>query len=194
MKKVSYSLRIAIIGDKAFNEQIFLDNLRNVAIDSTFSEDIPEFFIVFNYVPIKIKVFLAESLELITHDYDKIEKLDVLILTANLYNPKSMIDYDKTNIEDFIEIFSFSGLSILAGMDVEKIIGKSRSNKLKISRYKLKNIARELNLIYCFEIYDKQNDITEIYDKIFSDFYFKIQYSNPELFEQAKIYGKELTK
>lgn len=194
MKKVSYSLRIAIIGDKAFNEQIFLNNLRNVAIDSTFSEDIPEFFIVFNYVPIKIKVFLAESLELITHDYDKIEKLDVLILTANLYNPKSMIDYDKTNIEDFIEIFSFSGLSILAGMDVEKIIGKSRSNKLKISRYKLKNIARELNLIYCFEIYDKQNDITEIYDKVFSDFYIKFQYSNPELFEQAKIYGKELTK
>ena len=83
LKKISYSLRIGIVGSRELSKKIFLESLRTTAIDSDLSNDKFEFLIVHKNIPIKIKVFLAVRLEDLIYNFDRIEKLDVLILTLN---------------------------------------------------------------------------------------------------------------
>ena len=97
-------------------------------------------------------------------------------------------------IEEFNEALSFQGLSMLVGMNVDKINNTTPSSSLKISRFHLEKLTKDLNLIYCFEIYNNREDITEIFNKILDDFIFRFQYSSPDLFEKAKSYGKLLLK
>ena len=75
MKKISYSLRIGIIGNRDSISEIFLEDVKSIAIESRFSEDFSELFIVFKQIPIKLKIFLAESLEELIYRFDDIEKL-----------------------------------------------------------------------------------------------------------------------
>ncbi|MFX0040825.1 MAG: hypothetical protein ACFFCY_01450 [Promethearchaeota archaeon] len=192
MKKVSYSLRIGIIGNKEHIKEIFLDGLSNIAIDSNFSNNSYECLIVFKQIPIKINVFIADTLEMIIEKSEIIQKLDILILTINLYDKKSLNTINKNVVEEFLEIFSFQGLSVLVGMDIEQLLKDSPSKSFKISRFKLEKTTRDLNLIYCFEIFNKGTDINEIYNTLFNDFILRFQYSNPELFESAKEYGKRI--
>ena len=51
---------------------------------------------------------------------------------------------------------------------------------------------KELDFLYCYEIKDKDKDLIDFYDNIFNNFIVKFQISSPELFDQAKSYGKEL--
>ena len=55
-------------------------------------------------------------------------------------------------------------------------------------------MAKYLNLIYCYEISNKNEDVSEIYKKIFKDFLFRFQFTRPDLYEQARSYGKTLEK
>jgi hypothetical protein len=192
VKKVSYSLRIGIIGNKEHIKEIFLDRLNNIAIDSNFSNNSYECLIVFKQIPIKINVFIADTLEMIIEKFEIIQKLDILILTINLYDKKSLNTINKNVVEEFLEIFSFQGLSVLVGMDIEQLLKDSPSKSFKISRFKLEKTTKDLNLIYCFEIFNKNTDINEIYNTLFNDFILRFQYSNPELFESAKEYGKRI--
>ncbi len=194
MKKISYSLRIGIVGSKDSKKEIFLDNIKNIAIESKSFENYIEFFLVFKQIPIKMKIFSAVDIDQLIYNYNKIEKLDVLILAMNLNDSNSVHDYSEESIKEFNEIFSFQGLSVLVGMDISQIFKIPPLNSLRISRYNLKKKTKELGLIYCFEIYNKAEDITEIYNKILDDFIFRFQYSNPELYEQAQKYGIELLK
>ena len=192
LKKISYSLRIGIVGSKELSKKIFLESLHTTAIDSDLSNDKLEFLLVYKNIPIKFKVFLAVRLEDLIYNFDKIEKLDVLILTLDLYESDSINYYNKALVEEFSEVLSFQGLSVLVGMNIEQILNNSPSKSLKISRFHLEKLTRELNLIYCYEIYNNNKDISEIYDQILDDFIFRFQYSSPDLFEKAKIYGKHL--
>ena len=192
LKKISYRLRIGIIGKKKIIEPIFLEGLRITAIESKISNENYDFLIIFKHIPIKIRVFIAENIENLIYNFDKIEKLDVLILPINLYETASLQTITKSLLEEFSETFSFQGLSILVGVDYENIFNMSPSNKLKISRYQLEKITKDLKLIYCIEIINNDNDINEIYHTIFKDFILRFQYSNPELFKHAKNYGKKL--
>lgn len=192
MKKISYSLRIGIIGNKEQLKEIFLENLTNSAINSNLSEYYYEFLIVFKQIPVKIKIYLHEILENLIYNFENIQKLDVIILTLNLYEPDSLNIINKLLIEEFNETFSFQGLSILVGMNIEQIFSKIPSKKFKISRYQMEKTTKDLNFIYCFEIYNKNRDVNEIYNRILNDFILRFQYSSPELFETAKEYGKRL--
>jgi len=194
LKKISYSLRIGIVGNKDSRKEIFLDNIKEFAIESKCYEDHFEFFVVFKQIPIKIKIFLATEIDQLIYNYNKIKKLDALILVINLNKSNSIHDYNEESMKQFNEIFSFQGISVLVGMDISQIFKIPPLNKLKISRYNLKKKTKELDIIYCFEIYKKIKDITEIYNKILDDFVFKFQFSNPELYEQAQKYGIELLK
>ena len=194
MKKISYSLRIGIVGNKDYNERIFLDGIKQFAINPNSSESYTDFLIVVEDIPIKTKVFLVENLEELINKFNQIEKLDVLILTVNLFDPKTIYQYYKDKIEEFNEIYYFQGISILVGVDLEQIFKDKPSKNLRISRFNLEEITRYLNLIYCYEIYNNNKDILEIYRKIFNDFIFRFRYSSPELFEQAQLYGKTLMK
>lgn len=192
MKKISYSLRIGIIGKKKTIKEIFFESLSTSAIKSSPSDDNYEFLIVFKQIPIKVKIFLSENLDDLIYNFENIQKLDVIILTLNLYEPDSLNTINKHLLEEFIETFSFQGTSILVGMDVKHIFNKSTSRKFKISRFQLEKTTKDLNIIYCFEIFNKNKDINEIYNTIFNDFILRFQYSSPELFETAKDYGKRL--
>jgi len=187
-------LRVGIVGNKDYNKEMFLDGILRYAINITSSESYSDFLVVVEDIPIKIKVFLVQNLEELITNFNKIEKLDVIILTVNLFDPKSIYQYYKDILEEFNEIYYFQGVSILVGVDTEHIFKKQPSKNLRISRYNLEEITRYLNLIYCYEIYNKNDDIIEIYKKIFNDFIFRFRYSSPELFEQAQLYGKSLMK
>ena len=192
MKKISYSLRIGIIGNREQLKEIFLESLANSGIKSNFSDDYSEFLIVFKQIPVKIKIYLHENLETLIYDFENIQKLDIIILTLDLYKLDSLSIINKQLIEEFNETFFFQGLSILVGMNIEQIFSKTPSKKFKISRFQLEKTTKDLNFIYCFEIFNKNRDVNEIYNTILNDFIIRFQYSSPELFETAKKYGKRL--
>ena len=125
LKKISYSLRIGIIGDKELIKQIFLENLSKSALESNLFNGNYEFLIVFKQIPIKLKIYLAENLENVIKNFEDIQKLDVLIITLNLYNPDSLDIIKKHVLDEFSNIFSFQGLSFLVGMDIQHIFNKN---------------------------------------------------------------------
>lgn len=203
MKKISYRLNLALVGsNKSGNDsgkRIFVDYLKNRNIELNLSKEYEEskgfleYFIVYKHIPIKTKVFLFDNLENLISDNKNVKKFDVIILALNLYDLNSIDDYKKENYLRFKELFQFRGLSVLVGIDVNQIFGRVPSpNSYKISKENLIKKAKELNLIYCYELKYKYKDLFEFYDKILSDFVFKFQISHPELFNQAKSYGKEL--
>ena len=194
MKKIRYSLRIGIVGNIDYTKEIFLDDIMRFALNVNSSESYSDFLIVSKDIPIKIKVFLVENLEELIYKFNEIEKLDVIIITVNLFDLKSINQYSKEIFEEFNETYYFQGISILVGVDTEHIFKKQPSKNLRISRHNLEEITRHLNLIYCYEIYNKNEDTIEIYRRIFNDFIFRFRYSSPELFEQAQLYGKSLLK
>ena len=53
LKKISYSLRIGIIGNREQLKEIFLESLASSAIKSNLSDDYSEFLIVFKQIPVK---------------------------------------------------------------------------------------------------------------------------------------------
>ena len=195
MKKIRYSLRIGLIGSRNSGKELLLNYLDDIAIEKNHSDEKFEVLLVHKGIPFKINVFLAENLiEVISEQSINFGKLDVLIIILNLNDLNSIKEFEKEIFEEFRQFFLFQGLSILAGMDVEQILKGSPSNNVRISRFNLIKKAKELNILYCFEIHNKERDISEIYNKLLNDFIFKFQYSTPELFEQAKIYGRELIK
>jgi len=195
LKKISYSLRIGLIGSNNSGKELLLNYLEDTAIEKNHSADKFEVLLIHKGIPFKIKVFPAENLiEVISEQSINFGKLDVLIIILNLNDLNSIKEYEKEAFEEFRQFFLFQGLSILAGMDVKQILKGSPSNNLRISRFNLIKKAKELNILYCFEIHNKERDISEIYNKLLNDFIFKFQYSTPELFEQAKIYGRKLIK
>jgi len=192
LKKISYTLRFGIVGNKKSIETIFLDSLNKLSIESSHIDEIFEFLIVYKLIPIKIRVFLGENLENLIKNSEKIQNLDVLILTLNLYNKDALNTINKNMVEEFIEVFLFQGLSVLVGMDIEQIFKRIPSRSFKISRFQLEKMTKDLDLIYCFEIFNKSRDVNEIYNTLFNDFILRFQYSSPELFETAKNFGKRL--
>jgi len=195
LKKITYSLRIGFIGNKQSTQKVFLDNLRRYAISSITQKEFLEFLIVFNEIPINIKTFLAEDLDEMAYNFDNIEKLDVIIFIVNLFESDSLNMIDGKDIQDFIELFSFQGITILVGFDIEQLFKKRMVNKFKISRFHLEKKAKDLDFFYCYEIYNNEEDVSDIYNKIFKEFLFRFQYSSSkELWYAAKNYGKELLK
>ena len=194
MKKISYNLRIGIVGNKNYHEEVFLDNIKDSAIAFNIMSPYSDFFLIYKQIPIKVKIFSAETLEEVINNFDEIEKLDVIILTVNLTDINSINQYFKNIMEEFNELYYFQGISILVGIDIAQIFKEKILKDIRVSRYSLKDMASYLNLIYCYEIYNITGDVIEIYKKIFDDFVFRFSYSSPELFEQAKNYGNSLLK
>ena len=195
MKKISYTLNLGLVGSYKSGEDsgkgIFIDFLKDKAVEYNL-DDYHEFLIIFNQIPIRMKIFPVEDFNELILNYDKIKKLDIIVLTLNIYEFNSINEYEKQSFEEFEKYYKFRGSSILVGIDVEKIY-RSTSNNSRISYFNLIKKAKELNILYCFEIQNKNRDLSELYNKVLDDFIFKFQFSSPELFNQAKSYGKELS-
>jgi hypothetical protein len=195
LKKISYTLNLGLVGSYKSGEDsgkgIFIDFLKDKAVEYNL-DDYHEFLIIFNQIPIRMKIFPVEDFNELILNYDKIKKLDIIVLTLNMHEFNSINEYEKQSFEEFEKYYKFRGSSILVGIDVEKIY-RSTSKNSRISYFNLIKKAKELNILYCFEIQNKNRDLSELYNRVLDDFIFKFQFSSPELFNQAKSYGKELS-
>ena len=199
LKKISFSLHIGFVGLQDAGKEIILDFFKEKALETNYTsgeidkdKKVYEFFLVFKQVPINLKVFLAESMKEIMFDYEKIKRLDIIILALNLYNLSSKNRYYKEEYDEFVEYFMFQGMSVLVGLDIELIVNGTPSKDFRISRYNLVQKAKELDILYCFEIVNKKADVLELYNKLLGDFTFKFQFTNPEILKKAKDYGRTL--
>ncbi|MFX0069930.1 MAG: hypothetical protein ACFFAO_02465 [Candidatus Hermodarchaeota archaeon] len=199
MKKISYSLNFGLIGSKSssvdLGKSIILDYLRDLAIkynpmefDINYKNSI-EFLIVFDIIPIKIKTFLADNLEELIYNYNKVQHLDLIVLLFNIYDVNAIGHYNKNDFNEFKENFRFQGTSVLAGLDIKD---DTTSENSRIDRQKIIDKVNELNLLYAFELKNEKKDIAEFFFKILKDFLFKFKSSSPEMFELAKAYANKL--
>lgn len=200
LKKVSFALNICLLGSLDSGKEVFMDYLKSSALEMSFINDVGkmidyhEMLIVYNEIPIKIRIFLSDNLEKVIDYYDKIKNIDVVILSLNLYDVKSLDEYNVEKIKELKENLMLRGVLTLVGLDVKKISNKPASfTSSKISNQDLIRKAKELEVLYCFKIENKKDDLLQFYDQILNDFIFKFQYSSPELFNQAKSYGKKLS-
>jgi hypothetical protein len=167
LKKVSYSLRVGLIGRNNSGKEVLLNYLEDASIEKNSSNEKFEILLLYNEIPIKFKIFLAEDLKhTLQTENVKFGKLDAIILTVNLNDLNALQEFPKEIYEEFKQFFLFQGLSILVGIDVHKIATGNSSNQLRISRFNLIKKSKELNLLYCFEIHNKFRDIVDIYNKI----------------------------
>ena len=199
MKKINFSLHLGFAGLKDSRKEIILDLLKQKSIETDYINDVDnskvyEFFLVFNQIPIRLKAFLTEDIKEIIKNHDDIKRIDIMLLTLNLYNSSSINRYNKKDFDDFIKRYNFNGMSALVGLDVDLILHNAPSKEFRISRFNLVQKAKELNLLYCFELLNNKSDLIELYNKLLEDFTFKFQFTNPEILQKAKEYGKTLIK
>ena len=185
---------MGIVGIEDSGKEIFINYLKSKRIvDKSIIDLDRDHFIVFKQIPIKIRIFLADNLNQFNSNFEKINKFDVLIIALNLNNLSATDDLKKENFDDFRKIFSFWGVSILVGIDVNRIFRLPPSPKnFRLSKDRLIKKAKDLDVLYCFEIKYKYNDLKDLFVMILEDFLIKIQLRSPELFDQAKVYGNEL--
>jgi len=194
LKKVTYSLHLGLIGSETSGKEIFIEFLKEKGYEyNDFSNNgFHEALLIFDQIPIKMKIFSMEDLNALVLNYEKIKKLDMIILAMSIYEIDSIKEINKELFENFEKDYSFQGSSVLVGIDVESVIS-SNSQNIRISQSDIINKAKELNILYTFEITNKSTDLSELFNKILDDFIFKIRIKTPELFDQARNYGKELS-
>jgi len=194
LKKISYSLHLGLIGSETSGKEIFIEFLKEKGYEYNDSNNngFHEALLIFDKIPIKMKIFSLEDLNALILNYEKIQKLDMIILAMSIYEIDSIKEINKELFENFEKDYSFQCSSVLAGIDVESKIS-SNSQNVRISQSDIINKAKELNVLYTFEITNKSTDLSELFNKILDDFIYKIRIKTPELFDQARNYGKELS-
>lgn len=191
MKKVYFTLHLGIIGEEDSGKEVFLTYLDKNNINPTIREK-NEYYLIYNGVPLKIKVYLARNFKELMEVNKNFKNLDIILITLNLYNIPSFVNFNFDDFNNFSIKFDFRGISILSLIDTHLTKNYNRSNILRIDRYSVIEKVKEYDIIYCFEIQNDTTDIMELFNKVFDEFIFKFQLSNPELFERLKEYGKNL--
>lgn len=194
MKKISYSLHLGLIGSETSGKEIFIEFLKEKGYEYNDSSNngFHEALLIFDQIPIKMKIFSMEDLNALVLNYEKIKKLDMIILAMSIYEIDSIKEINKELFENFVKDYRFQGSSVLAGIDLESVIN-SNSQNFRIIQSDIITKAKELNILYTFEITNKSTDLSELFNKILDDFIYKIRIKTPELFDQARNYGKELS-
>jgi len=186
-------LNLGVIGEENKGKDMILEFLSRLAISSSPSPLNNKFQIIYQSIPLKVKVFQAKKVKDFVDVYNSIECLDGIIQIIDLYNPHSITQILKENFLEFYNLYNFQGSKVLAAVDMNLKSEKISEDRLRISRLSLVRKTQELNFIYCFEIHNQQTDFAELFDKIFDDAILKFKLSNPELYEQAVNYGNVLS-
>ncbi len=192
MKKIKFSLNLGIIGVDGSGIDFLIDYLKQSTLKNDKNEKLNEFLIIYNDIPVKIKVFNGKDFNHFNERYENIRRIDAIIVMIDIYNLNSFNEDLFKGFEEFNTLYMFKGVSILAGIDKFFIENGVVSDKLRISRINLIQKTKDLDFLYCFEIQNKNNDILEIFDKLINNFMIKVRNINAELLERAKTYGKEL--
>lgn len=192
MKKIKFSLNLGILGINESDKNLFISYLEKEALRSDTNKSENEFLIIYEDIPLKVRVFNGDSFKDFIDNYDKINRIDVLLVLIDIYNPNALDGMISKDLEEFKTIYIFKGVSILVGVDRYSIEGITPSDKWRISRINIIQETKNLEFLYCFEIQNSNDDIAEIYKKMFNNFMLKLKNSNLELLKQAKIYGEKL--
>ena len=200
MKKITYTINFAFISSNIssneLEKEIFIEYLKKMAIENNvreknnINESPLEFLIIFREIPIKIRLFLYKSFENIKFNNEKITNIDVIVFIFNILDFNSLQSFNLESFEEFKKNISFtSRISVLAGIDLEN---NNNVDKNRISRNQMIEKSKDLDVLYTYEIKKDDRDISQFFEKILDDFVLKFYYSSPELFDLAKLYGKEL--
>ncbi|MFX1495601.1 MAG: hypothetical protein ACFFBZ_15055 [Promethearchaeota archaeon] len=192
MKKIKFSLNLGIIGADDSGKDFLIDYLNRIALKNDNNEKLNDFLIMYQDIPVKIKVFHGKDFNQFNERYENIRRLDTIIVIIDIYDLNSFNGDLFKGFEEFNTLYIFKGVSILAGIDKFFIENGVMSDKLRISRINLIQKTKDLGFLYYFEIQNKNNDILEIFNKFIDIFMIKVRNINPELIERAKTYGKEL--
>ncbi len=194
LKEISYSINLALVGAEDSKKRIFLDYLKQIALNFSSEDLIWRFLFLFDGILIKLKTILAENFEDLIGKKFSFKRFDAIIIVANIYNEKSIDNINIENYTKFSQRSMFDGISVLAGIDPFLILNKKPPNERRVNEFSLIHKTRELEFLYCFKIQSLQRDVKDVFDKILNDIHFKLENLNPELFERAKAYGRVLSK
>ncbi len=194
LKEISFSINLGLVGTEDSEKMIFLDYLKQIALNFASEDLIWKFSFLFNGIPIKLKAILAESFEDLIIKKIPFKKFDAIIIAANIYNDKSIDNINIENYTKFSQRLLFDGISVLAGIDPFLILKEKPPNDRRINEFSLIQKTRELELLYCFKIQNLQRDVKDVFDKILNDIILKFEFLYPELFERDKAYGRILSK
>lgn len=143
------------------------------------------FFILFKNIPFRLELFFYEDGQSFIQHKDLKKKFDVIFFMLNI------------NSIDFIEHLNlqYKRIQELLNKDVMYILVVFTSKLQDIdkeTRELLISISNKLNLLYTFTLPKKNPELSTVFRQILKDFKFQFNYSSPELFERAKIYGKKM--
>lgn len=194
MKKVRFSVNLAIMGREDSCKELFQQHFYQIALDYCQNNDIHEYFVIHQEIPFKIRLIVVESLDQLIRETSKLKNLDALIICINIYNTQSINQYTPHSLNQFTQQYNFQVLTVFVGVDSYYIEKGVPSEYFRISRLNLIKKTNELNFIYCFEIQNKSEDIEAILEQILNDILLRFQTSSPESLVRAKSYGQELLK
>jgi len=192
LRKIKFSLNLGIIGANESGIDFLIDYLKRRALRNNNKEKLVEFLIMYQDIPVKIKLFKGKDFNHFNKRYENVKRIDALIVIIDIHNLDSFNGDLFKGFKEFNTLYMFKGVSILVGIDKFFIENGVESDKLRISSFNLIQKTKDLGFLYCFEIQNKNNDILEIFNKFISNFMIKVRNTNPELLERAKTYGKEL--
>jgi len=195
LKKITYNVNFILVGQEPNIKDVIIDFIKKQAIEASYINDVLkkidyyEFLIVYEKIPIRLRIFSASNLDEIIYNHDKIKVLDVIVLITDL-NKNTIEKYESEKVRELNEYFSFKGISAL--LDFSFLNVSNNYNEIEKNKEKLIEKAKELDSIYCFTIYNIEDDLKEFFSTIFNDLLFKFRISSLELFEDAIKYGSSL--
>jgi len=192
LRKIKLSLNLGVIGKDDSGKEFLIEYLKHSAINYDASEELHEFLITFQDVPIKFRVYNVIDFNQILIQYESIKRVDVLIIVIDIYKLDSLDNINFKEFEEFNSTYMFKGISILAGIDKHSIEHLNVSNQDRINRFDLIQKSKDLGFLYCFEVQDRNRDFSELFNIAINNYILKLGNTNPELLKKAKSYGKEL--
>jgi len=143
---------------------------------------------IFKDILFRLQIDFYDTIKEMLNSIEESIKLDLVLLLIDIRKLKNIKKYKKKHIErinqqlkdklDYVLIGVNQGISKINQENIEKMIERSK----------------KLNILYCFLLEDMDKDLKNILKKLMEDFIFNFKYGNPELFELAEIYGREIQK
>lgn len=193
MKNITVSLQIAIVSTSKELFYPFLKYLENLSHKNTNlsayhdKKSYYEYFIIFENIPIKIKLHLAEDFNYLINNYEKTKNIDILIILTE-QREDNKLKLSRNHLNQINELFLSSPTFIQVYIEKEKNSSDEMIEKQLIEK------AKNLGVLYLFKIQPYQKEINEIFTNIFKDFILKFKFLSPELFEKAKACGIQLCR
>ena len=193
MKDIHFSLNLGLIGTDDSRIDIILDYLKEKTKLINSKDSISEFQLNYENVPLKIKIFHRKHFEDLTDDIKTLKNLDAIFIAVNLYNEQAISKLTLAIYKEFCDKFMFNGIAALIGINPYLIEQNTPPPIRIINEFALIQKAKELKLHYCFKIQNSQKDISDIFNKVLNYVILKLEFINPEMFEQAKTNSKDFS-